>query len=46
MRRLTDIVGTSEAAQAIAAMIAARLPRIVPENDARLKTQSVTSATN
>ncbi|HZS64459.1 MAG TPA: dienelactone hydrolase family protein [Xanthobacteraceae bacterium] len=44
MRRLTELVGTSEAAQAIAAMIAANMsaPSIVPENDSRLKSQMVT----
>ena len=42
MRRLTDIVGTSEAAQAIAAMIGANASAagIVAENDSRLKTQN------
>ena len=44
MRRLTELVGTSEAAQAIAAMIGANASAasIVPENDSRLKTESVT----
>jgi carboxymethylenebutenolidase len=44
MRRLTELVGTSEAAQAIAAMIgaSASAASIVPENDSRLKTQNVT----
>jgi carboxymethylenebutenolidase len=44
MRRLTELVGTSEAAQAIAAMIGASMsaPSIVPENDSRLKSQNVT----
>jgi carboxymethylenebutenolidase len=44
MRKLTDLVGNSEAAQTIAKMIAANMaaPGIVPEDDARLKTQSVT----
>jgi carboxymethylenebutenolidase len=44
MRRLTELVGTSEAAQAIAAMISASASAasIVAENDARLKTQTVT----
>jgi carboxymethylenebutenolidase len=44
MRRLTELVGTSEAAQAIAAMIgaSATAASIVPENDSRLKTQNVT----
>ena len=44
MRQLTELVGSSEAAQAIALMIAASASAtgIVPENDARLKTQTVT----
>jgi carboxymethylenebutenolidase len=44
MRRLTELVGTSEAAQAVAAMIGASMSAasIVPENDSRLKTQTVT----
>jgi carboxymethylenebutenolidase len=44
MRRLTELVGTSEAAQAIAAMIgaSASAASIVPENDSRLKTRNVT----
>ena len=44
MRRLTDLVGTSEAAQAIAAMIGASMTAasIVPENDARIKSQTIT----
>lgn len=44
MRRLTELVGTTEAAQAIAAMIgaSATAASIVPENDSRLKTQTVT----
>ena len=44
MRRLTALVGTTEAAQAIAAMIgaSATAASIVPENDSRLKTQTVT----
>jgi carboxymethylenebutenolidase len=43
MRRLTELVGTTETAQAIAAMIAASTSAapIVPENDSRLKTQTV-----
>jgi carboxymethylenebutenolidase len=43
MRRLTELVGTSEAAQAIAAMIGASASAagIVPENDARLKSEMV-----
>ena len=41
MRRLTDLVGTSEAAQEIAKMIGASASAagIVPENDARLKAE-------
>jgi carboxymethylenebutenolidase len=44
MRRLTELVGTSEAAQAIAAMIAANMSAggIVPENDSRIRTEFVT----
>jgi carboxymethylenebutenolidase len=43
MRQLTELVGSSEAAQAIASMIAASASAgIVPENDTRLKTQKVT----
>jgi len=44
MRRLTELVGTSEAAQAIAAMIGASMSAasIVPENDSRIKSQTVT----
>ncbi len=43
MRRLTDLVGTSEAAQEIAKMIGASASAagIVPENDARLKSEMV-----
>ncbi len=43
MRRLTELVGTSEAAQAIAAMIGASASAagIVPENDPRLKSETV-----
>ena len=48
MRQLTELVGSSEAAQAIAAMIAASASAagILPENDARIKTQTVTLADN
>jgi carboxymethylenebutenolidase len=44
MRRLTELVGTSEAAQAIAAMISANMSAagIVPENDSRIKSEFVT----
>jgi carboxymethylenebutenolidase len=44
MRRLTELVGTSEAAQAIAAMISANMSAagIVPENDSRIKSELVT----
>ena len=43
MRRLTELVGTSEAALAIAKMIGASASAagIVPENDARLKSEMV-----
>jgi carboxymethylenebutenolidase len=43
MRRLTDLVGTSDAAQEIAKMIGASASAagIVPENDARLKSEMV-----
>ena len=44
MRRLTELVGTSEAAQVIAAMIGASMSAasIVPQNDSRIKSESVT----
>ena len=44
MRRLTELVGTSEAAQTIAAMISANMSAagIVPENDSRIKSEFVT----
>jgi carboxymethylenebutenolidase len=44
MRRLTELVGTSEAAQTIAAMISANMSaaKIIPENDSRIKSESVT----
>jgi len=44
MRRLTELVGTSEAAQTIAAMIAANMSAggIVPEDDSRTKSEFVT----
>jgi carboxymethylenebutenolidase len=46
MRRLTELVGTSEAAQAIAAMISANMSAagIVPESDSRIKSEFVTYA--
>ena len=46
MRQLTELVGSHEAAQTIASMIAASASAagLVPENDARLKTQDVTIA--
>ena len=44
MQKLTEIVGSSEAAQTIAAMIAASAsaPGLTKENDPRLKTEAVT----
>ena len=46
MCRLTELVGNSEAAQAIAAMISANMSAagIVPENDSRIKSEFVTYA--
>jgi carboxymethylenebutenolidase len=48
LRRLTEIVGNEEIAKAIAEMIGAKMSAasIVPESDARLKTQNVTYGEN